>query len=374
LKIIFIFIVGAKGLLIVIKNRQRNLVTKEQVKELLRKEELSTHESKLLAGWMLSEGFAEQLSSYIEEDLNDGFSSTKPHKAGSFEEILDRLMQKPRREKAARKLPEMDPPQTAQRVLPRSRLLVAASILLALASTAVLTLLIFAPAQEGIVLQSTLKENPRGIKSSIFLRDGSRIVLNAESRVEYPQQFSDSVREVYLEGEAFFEVSKDVDRPFVVYSNDVGVKVLGTSFNINAYEQSGFIKVSLMTGRVQIEQTISDVSKATSPVVLESEESIRYSTIEKEFGEVEMVDPDLDFSWKDGTLVFKEASLPNIIARLERWYNVKFVLINDPQFDWSYTGRFHKQSLQDVLEAIGFSQRFNFEFKDDNVEITFKSI
>jgi ferric-dicitrate binding protein FerR (iron transport regulator) len=121
--------------------------------------------------------------------LNDGFSSINPHKAGSFEEVLDRLMQKPPWEKATRKLPEIDPPHTAQSVLPRSRLLVAASIFFALAATAVLTLLIFAPAQEGIVLQSTLKENPRGIKSSIFLRDGSRIVLNAESRVEYPQHF-----------------------------------------------------------------------------------------------------------------------------------------------------------------------------------------
>jgi len=90
------------------------------------------------------------------------------------------------------------------------------------------------------------------------------------------------------------------------------------------------------------------------------------------FTDITNFDPGLDLGWKDGKIVFRNADMETMISRFERWYNVDFVLQNKPYFEWSYTGEFENQTLQDVLESLSFSQSFDYKFNHNKVELVFK--
>ena len=99
------------------------------------------------------------------------------------------------------------------------------------------------------------KSNPRGMKTTILLSDGTKVKLNSETSLRYPEYFSDSVRIVYLKGEAFFEVERDESKPFIVISKGIRTKVLGTSFDIRAYPDEVELSVGVVEGKVQVTGT-----------------------------------------------------------------------------------------------------------------------
>ena len=98
--------------------------------------------------------------------------------------------------------------------------------------------------------QSFQKQNAKGVKSTIELADGSKIWLNADSKVQYPALFNGSTREVYLNGEAFFDIAKNPSKPFIIHLSNGTVRVLGTSFNIKAYDNEPVVETSVATGKV----------------------------------------------------------------------------------------------------------------------------
>jgi ferric-dicitrate binding protein FerR (iron transport regulator) len=221
-------------------------------------------------------------------------------------------------------------------------------------------------------VSTVIKENLRGRKSTIFLNDGSIVYLNSESSIEYPEKFSDSLRVVKISGEAFFDIARDEHKPFIVHTDELAISVLGTSFNVNDFDENDRCKISLSSGKVSVSTLGQTQGSTADAITLSPGQSVSYLEEKAEFTSITAFDPNLDLGWKDGNIVFKNADMQTMLKTFERWYNVDFKLKNDPYFRWNYTGEFHNQTLQDVLESLSFSQSFDFRFEENNVELMFK--
>ena len=217
------------------------------------------------------------------------------------------------------------------------------------------------------------KSNPRGQKLSIFLSDGSKVILNSESKLTYPEEFTENARTLYLEGEAFFEVAHDKDRPFTVTSGTIATTALGTSFNVRAYPEEATVQVSLATGKVKVKGK-KDSNNFTNNklLILDPGEGVTYDKASKILNKG-YFDVKKSLAWKEGIIYFKDANFDEIIGKLERWYGVEFEIINGKNEVWHYTGEFNNESLENVLMGIGFSKSFKYEIKDENVIINFKN-
>lgn len=250
----------------------------------------------------------------------------------------------------------------------------AAAILLLLCSGLVLY---FQSVEEAPVLvenQLITKSNDAGRKSEIHLKDGTVINLNAESELSYHELFSDTARMVWLEGEAFFNVARDTNRPFYVISQDIIVQALGTSFNVSGYPEQDEFKVSLATGKVIVSENNSNWPDNMVPqITLVPGQEVYYKSETKTFSAVQEFEAREAQGWKDGLLYFHKASLEDIIRRLERWYGVDIQLVTPPGGELNYTGQFKRQNLENVLTSMAFVNNFEFEINNKNVLLNFKN-
>lgn len=210
------------------------------------------------------------------------------------------------------------------------------------------------------IAENIVKQNPRGQKLTTFLPDGSKVILNSESRVEYQPGFSGRERLIILEGEAFFEVKKDESMPFRVLSNGVSTVALGTSFNVNSKFENK-VEVSLITGSVQVSGG-NDQS-----VILMPGKSAEIN----EVGLIVVNDFDNDekTGWKDGILVFKDNSLGEIFEKLTDWYGVEFLSDVPMGESQHFSGKYRNAPLDEVLEGIAFVHHFDFEIEGESVRI-----
>jgi transmembrane sensor len=207
-----------------------------------------------------------------------------------------------------------------------------------------------------------IKTNPIGQKSRIFLPDGSNIWLNAESTIRYGQNFRDSARNIYLEGEAYFEVVSH-PIPFVVHYGDLTVTALGTSFNVSAYPREEKIIVALVEGKVAVQRgAIEEVLNPNELFIIGNYDNKgnKYSGNAFEFS-----------SWKDGILTFKSDPLEDVIAKIERWYGVEVVVEGLPDANLRFTGRFHNEYLKNILESMSYGQNMRFQIINKKVKLMF---
>lgn len=215
------------------------------------------------------------------------------------------------------------------------------------------------------------RENPPGVRSVITLADGTKVSLNAASSLEFPRGFKGEKRLVYLEGEAFFEVQKNPEKPFVVITNKIATTVVGTSFNIEAYPEGEQINISLIEGKVRVEAfKDSDQHQKTEETFLTPGEQVIYRKDEQALKKGKF-DRNAATAWKDGMLYFKKADFKEIIDKLEKWYGVKFKVLNQNQGDIRFTGTFQNETLKNILEAISYSQKFTYQIEGENITIDF---
>jgi ferric-dicitrate binding protein FerR (iron transport regulator) len=223
-----------------------------------------------------------------------------------------------------------------------------------------------------IALQSVqiLKQNPRGQKSTVFLPDGSIVVLNSESSISYPSVFTEQFREVVLIGEAFFEIEPNPELPFIVKTKAMDIRVLGTSFNVNADTTKMTHKISLVNGEVEVTQKILNTA-ANDKVILFPGQAIAYDIGEKAFGDIITFNPKAAYGWKNGLIYFEKASFEEVLQKLKRWYGVEFVIDGMPDNEWHYSGEFDNYALNNVLHALSFTGRFNYEIEGKKVLVKF---
>lgn len=203
-----------------------------------------------------------------------------------------------------------------------------------------------------------VKTTDWGQKLSLTLTDGTEVRLNSGSTIEFPERFTGHVREVELTGEAFFNVAKNPDKPFIIRSGDVHTTVLGTSFNINTYPDSGEITVTVATGEVR-------VASKDNKVFLNPNEQGVFDKASRRISK-EKIDIATVLQWKDGILHFKDTTLAQVAASLERWYGVTFVFENEKTKDCHLTATYDNEVLPAVLESIVHTKKgLQYKYLED---------
>jgi transmembrane sensor len=210
---------------------------------------------------------------------------------------------------------------------------------------------------------------PNGKKFQVVLSDGTTVYLNAGSSFKYPENFIDSEnRQVYLlKGEAYFEVAKDVRHPFVVNTNAVNVRVLGTEFNISSYPEDASISTVLIEGAVSIYGNKEIYNKAAS-LKLKPGYKASWNKIKKNVT-VEEVDIKIYTGWKDGELIFKNTQFKNIIKKLERHFNVSIKSNNAKLNEEYFDAKFDIETIDQVLNAFNKSIKIRYTIKDNQIII-----
>jgi ferric-dicitrate binding protein FerR (iron transport regulator) len=202
-------------------------------------------------------------------------------------------------------------------------------------------------------------------QKEILLSDGSRIFLNAYSRLDYPETFNQPVRQVHLEGEAFFEVAKDSLHPFAVGNNDFDVEVLGTSFNISAYAQHEVAVLTVVTGKVNF------ADKDGNSVLLVKDESCVFNRARETLQKSE--NNNLNFlAWKTKTLTFKDTPFKEVVEALQQYFLIEIEVRDAPILNCRYTGTFNKPDLNEVLQVLEKTLEIKAELTNKKVVLSGK--
>lgn len=218
-----------------------------------------------------------------------------------------------------------------------------------------------AAAASGVQVVYSLLSTPRGGQYQVILPDGTKVWLNAASALRFPSVFTGNLREVELTGEAYFEVSKNKDKPFYVKVNGMQIAVLGTRFNVNAYADENEIKTSLLEGSVKI------IKDNASGIMKPGQQAILHKKKDK----LEIMNADINeaLAWKNGLFQFDGADIRTIMRQIGRWFDVEVVYagkIPDRQFQ----GKISRNApLSEVLQILALSDvKFSVEGKKITVE------
>jgi ferric-dicitrate binding protein FerR (iron transport regulator) len=206
---------------------------------------------------------------------------------------------------------------------------------------------------------------PRGKRMDLVLADGTKVWLNSESVIRYPTQFHGKQRVVVLEGEAYFEVAKDRNKPFIVKTSDLNVRVLGTSFNLSSYKTGKSIDLTLVEGKVGMYKKETKFNPKKAVLVVPNQRA-SYNKEEKQMN-LDDCDPDIYCSWIKGKLQFRNESFKNLKIKLERWYDVDIVNENLTLENIAFSGDFDNEDIQQVMETI--SRNTGIKYKINNRKI-----
>jgi ferric-dicitrate binding protein FerR (iron transport regulator) len=221
------------------------------------------------------------------------------------------------------------------------------------------------PGKTDDPLKYNTLEAPKGGQYQITLVDGTKIWLNAASVLKYPSQFTGKERKVELTGEAYFEVAKSRTKPFVVVSKQQEVQVLGTHFNINAYDDEASIKTTLVEGRVKVFRKTNGMNGDFRMLTAGQQ-----SVLKEETFQVTEVDTEEAIAWKNGYFTFENDNLEMIMRKLERWYDVEV----------SYTGRIRNKvkvmgsisrttELPEMLKMLESTDKFKFKTEGRRITV-----
>ncbi|MCD0487790.1 FecR domain-containing protein [Pedobacter sp. MC2016-14] len=207
---------------------------------------------------------------------------------------------------------------------------------------------------------------PRGGQYQITLSDGTIVYLNAESSLQYPMAFKGGNRTVVLKGEAYFEVTKDKTHPFIVKTSSQNIQVLGTHFNVNAYEDEPNTKTTLLEGSVKVSPFNQSSDKA-NVFLIPGQQAISTPAVNT----TRVIQANLQeaVAWKEGYFRFNEEPLESIMRKISRWYNVKIIYAADAPRDITFAGVISRaKNISAVLEMMTLTE--NVSFKIEGARIT----
>ncbi len=213
---------------------------------------------------------------------------------------------------------------------------------------------------------------PRGQKSQIVLADGTKVWLNSDTKIKYPGSFSQNQRDVYLDGEAFFEVTKNVHSPFVVHTSGVDVKVLGTKFNLKAYGDENQIETSLFEGKINLMMTNPGNNRLVEKEVLPGQ-SFTFMKDDRQLAASRFSQDEIN-GWKNNQLIFKDDTFGNLVRKLERWYDVQ-VVYDEKQFDDRRltVELYEGERLERLMEIVGLALSVDYKYEKGKIILTPKS-
>jgi len=199
-----------------------------------------------------------------------------------------------------------------------------------------------------------------GTQTKVILADGTNVWLNSGSTLRFPSSFKNSSeRNVEINGEGYFEVTENKLKPFVVKTSKIDIKVLGTSFNVSAYNEYNSMTVALVKGKISLERKIGDERKEL--ITLEPNELVEYDSGTKKLYHSSSTYIEKHTAWKEGQIVFFNDPIDVVVKRLEKWYNVKIHVSDKTLQDYSFTATFIDESLEQVLKLLSLSSPMNYK-------------
>ena len=230
--------------------------------------------------------------------------------------------------------------------------------------------------------------SPLGSRSFLQLPDGSKVWLNSGSTLKYLNSYGANNRDLLLTGEAFFEVEKNKNLPFIVKTSELNITALGTKFNVKAYSEEKTIETTLIKGSVKLESTTVNLNQNVvlkpneKAVFTKKNQSIKLispqqnnkqevtdSKTKPQLKIMESIEPEPIISWKDKRWVIRNEKLGNLAIKLERRYDVNFIFDNDLLKEYSFGGTLEDESLEQVMKAIQFSSPIKYVIDDKTVYI-----
>ncbi|PZR24340.1 MAG: hypothetical protein DI535_22325 [Citrobacter freundii] len=232
----------------------------------------------------------------------------------------------------------------------------------------------------------------RGIRSKMVLPDGTQVSLNSDSRLQYSGDFSGATREVTLEGEAYFDVVKNPQRPFIVHTSAIDIRVLGTSFNVKSYPKDNTVEATLIHGMIEV----TDKNKPQAPkIILKPKEKLVFNKapnrpIDSTRQKASVVNAQnlataisivalphnvadtsfIETSWVYNRLIFEAETFSEVATKMERWYNIRINFRNKKLADYRLSGSFDSESIGEALQALRYIAPFNYKINNNEVEIT----
>lgn len=203
----------------------------------------------------------------------------------------------------------------------------------------------------------------RGQKSEVTLPDGSKVWLNSASRIRYTSDYNGKNRNIALSGEAYFEVAKNEDIPFIVNAKEVSVKALGTKFNVESYPDDYEIVTTLIEGRVLT------AAKGKSEILEPMQQSVynrKSDTLKKD----DVPSSAHPVPWRNDEIFFDGESLAQIAPMLERMYNVKVIIGDSRIAEYTYTGLIRNNSLQNVLDLISGTSPVKYRMNGNTIKLS----
>ena len=203
---------------------------------------------------------------------------------------------------------------------------------------------------------------PYGAEYDLVLPDGSKVYLNAGSVLRYPERFNDTQREVFLTGEAYLEVVHDDRHPFIVQTHDVAIRVLGTTFNINVYPDSKWVKTTLVEGKIEIQCGGRHIEMKPGTQVAYCKETHETT--------YHPVNTRLYTSWKDGYYDFENMELEELAQIFTRWYNVQIDFAEPELKNLRFSGRLKRyDSAEELFEMLDYVHRVTFSIENGRIVI-----
>ena len=279
----------------------------------------------------------------IWEKSGDIYNKSVPNKSKAWEIINKKI--------------DASEKSTIIRFIPQLKIAAAIIILLGISS-------LFLLLRDNIVSTNNLVKvyTQQELNEKIELNDGTIVWLNKKSAFKYPKRFSKDKREVFLEGEAYFDVAKNNKKPFIINAKNTATKVLGTSFNVRAYPDEKEVSVSVISGKVQLllkEQPSKNVllSKGDKGIFVETLDSL----YKKKGNSINSI------SWKTGKLYFNETKLSEVCSTLSNYYS-KNIIVADPNMNnLTFTANFENQLLEEILKIMDYALDIQHEYHDKEI-------
>jgi ferric-dicitrate binding protein FerR (iron transport regulator) len=201
---------------------------------------------------------------------------------------------------------------------------------------------------------------PAGQRINITLVDGTNVWLNARTSLSYPVKFGKNNRQVVLDGEAYFDVTKDKSKPFIVQTDNYNVEVLGTQFDVNAYSETGEFETTLMSGSVKV----ASASDSTQKITLKPNNKVFLQDGKLHVTAVDDYNP---YRWKEGLICFKNETFTSIMKDFEKYYGLTIQVKNKNVFKYVYTGKFRQtDGIDYALRVLQKDIKFSYQRDDEN--------
>lgn len=225
-----------------------------------------------------------------------------------------------------------------------------------------------------------------GSKSTVHLPDGSLVILNTGSKLVYNKDFGVEGREIYLTGEAFFDIAHNEKIPLTVHAGNIDIKVKGTAFNVKAYSEDSIVEAALIRGSIEVfskndpERKIllrpnEKILIGKSSTITSSEKEARHSTIKEEIFSLGKIKPNpadssiSEIAWIENKLAFYKEPFASLAKKMESWYNVSIHFNDESMQSLTFTGSFEKEDIVQALEALRQTTSFQYTIENRNVII-----